>query len=390
MEKSATGHRHEAPRRLLFINHSLGMGGIETLLLEICRSLVKAGSILPGICVFETSGRLESEISELGVAVHVLPKRGSLDFFLPFRIRDLIQSENYELVHVHNQSAWLYGGIGAILAKRPLIYTEHTGLDKFPPGQRSRWRILTRLLGKRTKMVTTVARHLIPDLTDKAAIPVERIRNIYNGIDLGPYQHPIDREKKCAELGLSVECELVGIVASLTDAKDHATLLQAFVTVVRSRPKAMLLIVGEGPLKDGLIKQVEESGLQRSVKFLGVRRDIPELLQLFDIFVLSSLIEGLPISLLEAMASSCAVVATRIPGIDELVDPPHTGLLVPHSQPEPLAEAIIEVLADQPRRQAMGVQGRERIVAHFSFAAMVGQYLALYREVIEPLAEDSV
>ncbi len=380
MGKIAAGHRYETPRRLLFINHSLGMGGIETLLLEICRSLVNAGSIQPGICVFETNGHLESEIDELGVAVHVLPKKRSLDIFLPCRIRDLIQSENYELVHVHNQSAWLYGGVGAILAKRPLIYTEHTGLDKFPPGQRLRWRVLTRLLGKRTKLITTVARHLIPDLTDKAAIPVERIRNIYNGIDLEPYQHPIDREKKCGELGLSVECELVGIVASLTDAKDHATLLKAFAAVVSSRPDAVLLIVGEGSLKGGLAKQVEEASLQRSIKFLGVRRDIPELLQLFDVFVLSSLIEGLPISLLEAMASSCAVVATHIPGIDELVDHPNTGLLVFPSKPELLAPAIIEVLADQPRRHAMGIRARERIQAHFSFAAMVAQYRALYEE----------
>lgn len=372
----------QIPRKLLFVNYSLEMGGIETLLLELSRAMKAGSRYEPGICVFEAEGKLRKEFEAIDVPVHVVQKRRSRDYSLPFRVRSLIRQENYDLVHAHNQVSWLYGGLGAVLAKRALIYTEHTSLEKFQPSQQKNLKRTLRLLGKKTKLVTTVAKHLTPSLIQDIGIPNEHIRNIYNGIDPAPYQIEIDREEKLHELGLPSASKIVGIVASLTDAKDHATLLRAFAQVIRKVPEARLLIVGEGPLEDSMRTLMTALDIGSHVRFLGVRRDIPELLQLFDVFTLSSLIEGLPISLLEAMAGECPVVATRIPGVDELVNDV-SGILVPHSSPEEQADALIRVLTEKGLAQILGEGGRKRVLDEFSFDVMIHAYLSCYDEVLE-------
>ncbi|WP_456406413.1 glycosyltransferase [Thiolapillus sp.] len=359
------------------------MGGIETLLLELCKAMKTGSRYDPAVCVFEAKGKLQKEFDAIGVPVHVLQKKRSRDYFLPLRVRKLIRQEGYDLVHAHNQVSWLYGGLGAMLAKRALVYTEHTSLDKFEPSQQKNLKRILRLLGRKTQLVTTVAKHLIPSLLQDLGIPSERIRNIYNGIEPAPYQIEIDREEKLRELGLPSASRIIGIVASLTDAKDHATLLRAFAQVLPIVPEARLLIVGEGPLEESMRSLMHALEIDSNVHFLGVRRDIPELLQLFDVFTLSSLIEGLPISLLEAMASACPVVATRIPGVDELVNQ-ESGILVPHSSPDEQAEALVRVLTEDGLAESLGSGGRRRVLEKFSFDTMIQAYLSCYDEVLGP------
>lgn len=368
-------------RKLLFVNYSLEMGGIETLLLELSRAMRNGSRYEPGICVFETEGKLKKEFEAIGVRVHVLQKKHSRDYFLPFRVRGLIRQEGYDLVHAHNQVSWLYGGMGAVLAGKPLIYTEHTSLEKFQPFQQRNLKMILKPLGKKTELVTTVAKHLMPSLLHDIGIPAKRLRNIYNGIDLTPYQIEVDREEKLRELGLPSSGKTIGIVASLTDAKDHATLLRAFAQVLPKVAGVRLVIVGEGPLEETMRSLVGILDIGNHVHFLGVRRDIPELLQLFDVFTLSSVIEGLPISLLEAMASACPVVATRIPGVDELVSE-ESGILVPHSSPDKLADALIRVLTEDGLAERLGQEGRHRVQGGFSFDAMIQAYVSFYDEVL--------
>jgi len=375
------GHSSQRPRKLLFINYSLGMGGIETLLLELCKAMKAGSNYDPAVCVFEAQGVLEKEFERIGVPVHVVQKQRNRDYLLPFKLSRLIKNESYELVHVHNQMAWLYGGIGAILAGKPLLYTEHTFLQKFKPSQQRHMKRLLFWVGRKTRLVTTVAKHLIPGLEQDMGIPHERIRNIYNGIDPAPYQLTIDRERKMRELGLSPKKRIVGIVASLTEAKDHATLVKAFSLVLRDVPDAVLLIVGEGALEADIRSLVASLNIGEHVCFLGVRRDIPELLQLFDVFTLSSLVEGLPVSLLEAMASGCPVVVTRIPGVDELVDE-RSGVLVPHSNPEEQAAALVRLLTHEDMAQMLASAARQRVLDEFSFAAMTQAYLSCYDDIL--------
>lgn len=381
---------NKIPQRILFINYSLETGGIETLLLEICRYMVTNSDIQPAVCAFEPGGKLEPEFEDIGVPVHILPKRSQWEFRLPFMVRRLIKKKKYDLVHVHNQNAWLYGGLGAILARKPLLYTEHTSLDKFSAAQKRRWQTISWMLSTQTLLITTVARHLIPNLVNKINIPEHKIHNIYNGIDLKPYEISIDRSNKLAELGVPTDSRVVGVVASLTEAKRHTTMIRAFAIVKEQIPDAVLLIVGEGSLRDSLITQTENLGLKESVYFTGVRRDIPELLQIFDVFALSSVIEGLPISVLEAMASSRPVVATDIPGTNELVVSGETGLLVEPTDHEAFAQALISLLSSKEMMVEMGRKGREHVARKFSFGGMASQYVSTYRQILEGVPVDKI
>lgn len=368
--------------KLLFINYSLGMGGIETLLLELCRHLVEDGKITPSICVFEKRGHIRNEFEALGVPVHVLKKREGLDITLPWRVRNLIKEHGFDLVHAHNQGAWLYGGMGTVLAGCKLLYTEHSTIAKYSVPSQKRLRVVFRRLAKKTTLVTTVAKHLVHDLMAQIGVPEEKILTIYNGIDASLFQVDVDRKSLLKELGVSSSDKIVGILASLTEAKDHATLLNAFAQVVSKVPESVLLICGAGPLETTLKEQAESQGLIQRVRFLGVRRDVANLLKVFNVFVLSSVREGLPVSILEAMAAGCPVVATNIPGNAELVEHGRSGLLVSPRHPEKLAESIVRVLQDTEFSKMLAETGRKRVAEEFSFDAMIRSYLSLYEHML--------
>ena len=374
--------KHKKPR-LLFINYSLGIGGIETLLLELCRYLVRDESIEPAICIFEGQGHIEEEFKSLGVPVYELPKRDGWDLSLAWRVRKLIREHRFDLVHAHNQAAWLYGGLGAWMSGCKLIYSEHSPLSKFSVSSQKRLRPVFRQLARKTILVTTVANHLVEDLVIHAGVPREKIRVIYNGIEMSLFRVKLDREQMLEELGLPAGSQIIGILASLTEAKDHATLLLAFRQVVREIPQAVLLVCGSGPLESALRQQVVSLGLENNVRFLGVRRDVAMLLQLFDVFSLSSVREGLPISILEAMAAGCPVVATNIPGNAELVEHGRYGLLVAPRDPEQLAAALIRLLSDPGLARTLGERGRQRVAREFRFTTMIQHYVSLYNQVLD-------
>lgn len=372
---------HKKPR-LLFVNYSLGLGGIETLLLELCRHIKRDGRIEPSICIFEENGRIRNEFESLGVPVYELKKRHGTDLSLPWRVRRLIKKQKIDLLHAHNQGAWLYGGVGAVLAGCKLVYTEHSPLSKFSDSSQKRLRPVFRWLAKKTVLVTTVANHLVEDLVAQTDVPREKIRVIYNGIAIEQFQSRVDRKAILTELGLSADDRIVGILASFSEAKDHANLLQAFSRVVGELPQAVLLLCGQGPLEMDLKRQTASLGLKKSIRFLGVRRDVVKMLNLFDVFVLSSVREGLPISVLEAMAAGCPVVGTSIPGIAELVEHEHSGLLVPPKHPELLADALVRMLSEPALAETLSRAGQQKVTGVFSFATMTQRYISLYEQIV--------
>jgi glycosyltransferase involved in cell wall biosynthesis len=172
---------------------------------------------------------------------------------------------------------------------------------------------------------------------------------------------------------------VLGMVARFFPQKDHRSLLTAFSQIVKQVPQAKLLFMGDGPLRKELEEYGDQLGLNGSVRFLGIRRDIPELLQALDLCILSTHKEGLPIVLLEAMASSKAVVATAVDGCPELVIQGETGFVVPPEDPEALAHSIIELLTDRDQIQRMGLKGRERVRKLFTFEKMMQSYEEIYR-----------
>ncbi|HHS84136.1 MAG TPA: glycosyltransferase [Gammaproteobacteria bacterium] len=201
----------------------------------------------------------------------------------------------------------------------------------------------------------------------------EKIVLVYNGVDVARFSSS-DGQRLREQLAISKDHLLLGIVARLSGEKDHLTLLQAVYQLGQSGRKVALAVVGQGELKNRLIEEVSRLGLESCVHFLGVRDDIPQILAAIDIFVLSSVTEGMSNALLEAMASAKPVVATNVGGNPELVEEGETGYLIPAGNSAAMADAIGR-LADNPAmRQRMGAAGRQRVKQLYSIEAMVKKY----------------
>ncbi len=207
-----------------------------------------------------------------------------------------------------------------------------------------------------------------------------RVVTVYEGIDL----HRVQAEPAVnihAELWLPKQAPVVGAVAALTQEKGHRYLIEAAALVVREVPDARFVILGEGELRPALERQIKELHLDKHVVLPGFRADILSFVKSFDLFVMSSLFEGLGTSLLDAMALSKATVASDTGGIPEVVSHDETGLLVPPRDARALASAIAKLLREPERRERMGRAGLERVTKLFSADRMVEKTLGVYRNV---------
>jgi len=235
----------------------------------------------------------------------------------------------------------------------------------------SRWKY------RAADLVVAVSR-AIAAVVAAGGVAGSKVRVVYEGVpDRAPRP---GGEKALLALGVPAGSPVVGNVAALADHKDHKTLIDAAALVVAARPEARFVIAGEGDLRAGLEAQVRSRGLEGRVVFAGFRDDLDALVPAFTVFCLSSHMEGLGTSLLDAMAFGRPVVATTAGGIPEAVVDGVTGRLVPPRDPRALAEALIAVLGDADTRRAWGGAGRQRFVRHFSAGRMVDETLAVYAE----------
>lgn len=359
-----------------FINYSLNVGGIETLILEICKRIDRH-SFEPYIFVFEKDGKLKEEYLKARVKVVEVPKRAEFDWFLPFRLSGALKKYNIDMAHTHNPSNWLYGGLAAKIAGIPLIHTEHTTAD-YNGWHVKRWNLIERLLSRITARITTVSGSARDYMVKSCAIDPSRIEVIHNAIKPGEFDIEADTLKIRESLSVAHDAVLFGNIARFYENKDHRTLLYAFKAVLDKNKNAYLLLAGDGPTYEDIKKLAVELEIAGNVRFLGNRRDIPQLLRAIDIFVLSSKREGLPIVILEAMASGLPVIATDVDGNKEAVVDGKTGILVHPAAWQALADAMNGLIDNRAAARAMGLAGKDRILSEFTFEKMIARYESIY------------
>ena len=223
---------------------------------------------------------------------------------------------------------------------------------------------------------------MIQSMLVNDGVPRERTAVVYEGIDVSHVAAapPLNVH---AEFWLPTHAPVIGNVAALVPHKGQRYLIDAAPLVIREIPDARFVIVGQGELESALQKQIRNQRLERKVILAGFRPDVLSLHKGFDVFVMSSVTEGLGTSLLDAMASARPVVATRTGGIPEVVEEGETGLLVPPRNPQALAHAIVRLLRDEPLRQRMAAAGLARVSAHFSADRMVQQTLDVYARLVD-------
>lgn len=361
---------------LLFVAHSLRMGGIEQLIARCAGAWVERGwRVHAG--VMHGGGVLEEGLRDAGALVHDLHKREGLDAGLVWRLRRLMQRQRIDVVHTHNYSPWIYAGLSQPGSRVRLVHTEHSIVDG---GFRRRlW--AERWLSRSTDAVVAVSDDVRDGLVHLAGIDARRVRVIVNGVDTTHYAPSAAlRSRARSELGIAADELVFGTVARLVPVKDQSTLVRAFGQVVELHQKSRLVLVGDGPLRADLEGLAAGLGLSARVVFAGQQRDAAPYLAAMDVFVLPSRSEGMSVSLLEAMASALPVLATRTGGNPQLVHEDVNGRLTPVGDVAALAIAMSGLAGDEAARRRLGAAGREICCRDYSFAAMLLAYEELYTQ----------
>ena len=362
---------------VMYLNYSMEIGGIETHLYEVaCR--LNSDEFLPSICVLKGGGTLERRLESKDIAVYDLCKREGIDLAIVLKLRKLLLEKGIRILHTNNYSAWLYGVLAALgIRSLKHVHAEHAIIDI---KRRAR---IERLLSYFTDSIVCVSGGVRDYMMNYQKITPRRLTVIYNGIDTDRFsRNPETRKEYRKQLGISDGSPVVGIIARLNPIKDHATLLKAFSKVSQTLPDAVLLIVGGGEMEDALVSQASALNITEKVIFLGERNDIPGLLNVIDVFVLSSLSEAHNVSLLEAMSSELPVVATRVGGNTEIVDENVTGFLVPPKDSDTLAVKIMDIIVTEEHKNNMGAKGRAKVLEKFTIDRMMNNYISLYKKLL--------
>lgn len=313
----------------------------------------------------------------LDVETRAAPPLGGA--WTPMRLARLvrrIRAERPTVFHAHLNwpLACRYGLVAAILARVPaIVATEHLYVEI--PWRRSV--LVQRIIALGVDRYVAVSYDLARRLRESLGLPARKIRVVHNGIRLAPFDRPTTPGLRVAPAGAD-EQPVVLTLARLNEQKGHRYLLEAAAQV----PEARFVLAGDGPARAELEARARSLGLAGRVDFLGHRTDVPELLAGCDLFVLPSLFEGHPLSILEAMAAGRPVVATAVGGTAEAVRHGETGLLVPPADPAALAAAIRTILADRPLADRLAVAGRARVRRELAAETMVHRVTEIYDEVL--------
>jgi glycosyltransferase involved in cell wall biosynthesis len=298
----------------------------------------------------------------------------------------LFRRQRPHIVHLHLLKARVLGGMAARLARVPLVVeTFHGTLFRgYYRGGLTRLLIaLERAVARWMDGVVAVSPAVKDELVGHRVVAPEKVTVIPLGLDLGRLVRPdLPRGLFRAELGVGPDVPLVGAVGRLVPVKGLDTLLEAAALVARRQPRAVFVLVGDGPQRPVLVARTRALALDGQVRFVGWRMDVEHIYPDLDVVVLPSLHEGTPVSVIEAMAAGRPVVATSVGGVPDLIRDRDTGLLVPPRDPGALAAAILELLEDPALRARLGAAARPAVYPGFDVSRLASDTAAYYRRLL--------
>jgi glycosyltransferase involved in cell wall biosynthesis len=367
--------------RILFLSTSMGMGGADQQLLSAARELRARGhdimivSLTPlgamGIEARAEGFRAES----LGMARGVPDPRGLV------RLVRLVRGWRPDVIHSHMVHANLLARVLRVLAPVPALVSTIHNITEGGALLMAGYRASNALVDHMTIISQAAAARFIRD----RIVPSRLLTVIPNGVDPRPFARVAPETRAALRRSLELGDEFVWLAVGRFElAKDYPNMLRAFASVRERQPGALLLLVGEGALQAEAEALTHTLGLTPAVRFLGVRRDVPDVMRAADGYVMSSAWEGMPMVLLEAAAAGLPIVTTNVGGTGEVVADGSSGFLAPARDPAALAAAMTRLMAlPEADRRAMGEQGRERVMSRFSLVRVVERWEALYRAVLD-------
>ncbi|HKY39149.1 MAG TPA: glycosyltransferase [Polyangiaceae bacterium] len=357
---------------------SFGIGGQERVALDLARQQRAAGHRVLAISLAPApDGPLAAVFQAADVPTETLPKRGpSVDPSLPMRLSHVLFSHGCDLVHTHNPHALIYGAPAAALAHVASVHTKH-GVN--PDADRRLW--LRRTASRFVDAYVAVTQSLSEIAVEKQECDPERLHVIPNGIDVQRFApNPEARRRVRAQLGIDQDAWILGSVGRLAAEKNQQLLIDAVAPMLDQRRH--LVLVGDGPERSALESRTATTLRSDYVHFLGARDDVQDLLVAFDAFALTSHSEGLPLVVLEAMASELPVVATAVGGLPDVIDDELTGYLVAAGDSVGLMRRFAWLSTRPLQAQRVASCARQLVTERHSLVTMTGAYESLYRKTL--------
>lgn len=360
------------PIRVLFVVRSLHVGGMEQMVIELATSL-HGQHYEVRFCTIEDPGQLADQLLPAGITLDALNKPPGLRLDCVYRLRALLTDWHPDIIHTHNETGHFYASLAnmGIFGRSKLVHTKHGRGD--PEDRKS---VIRNCLSSRlSDLVVAVSDDVANVCRDVENVPSSKIRTIINGVELAPYL-------SLARDGTDDGPIVFGHVGRLSTIKNQSMLINAFDRVHKKLPQTRLVIAGDGPLRSELEEQARSLGIASNITFLGYQSDIAAVLFEFDIFLLSSVSEGTPLVVIEAMAAGCPVIATDVGGLSEMIEDQQSGMLVPSEGVNSLADRMLELAGDKEQRNRLGKRGREIAKTRYSLHRMVRDYCKIYETML--------
>jgi glycosyltransferase involved in cell wall biosynthesis len=365
-----------SPVRILHLIETGGPGGAERMMLDLSRNL--GNGYDSTICLLK-DGWLKSQVLESKISCELLTSNGLGDLGVVASLVQLARNKRAHLIHAHEFYMNAIGSVVSFLTGIPLIATVH-GKSYYP--EKKRRCAVYRMVAARAAGMVAVSQDLQSFFCKTIRIATERVQVVYNGIDTKSLSN-IPRNLKLLEsIGVPTDASIVGTVGNLYPVKGHIHLIRAASMILQHRPYTHVLILGRGGQRDALLAEAKTFGIEDHIHLLGYREDAPDWLGMMHVFTLPSLSEGLPLSLLEAMAVGIPTVVSAVGGMPEAVCDGHSGFLVPPGDPDALAKQILFLLNNPAVAASVGNAGRKRVQEDFSLNRMVREYCSLYQRAL--------
>ncbi|HEX9105498.1 MAG TPA: glycosyltransferase [Polyangia bacterium] len=361
---------------------SFGIGGGERVALDLASGQQRPGVEVLAVSLEEPAdGPMAAEYAARGVEIARVPKRQGgaitgVDPSLWWRLSTVFVRHGINIVHTHNPLPLIYGAPASFFARAGCVHTKH-GANAMP----AKRRVLVRAAARFCDAYVAVSATTAAEATRDRDVAARKLLTIENGIDLSRFApSPELRQAARAELALPPHAFVVGTVGRLVREKNQAALVRAMAPLLSATVR--LVVVGDGPERAAVERAVAALGDKAPfVSLLGARSDTPRIYAALDVFALSSDSEGLPLVIVEAMASALPVVSTAVGGIPAVVVEGVTGALVPAGDERALAARLGDLAAAPTLGVTLGSEGRRRALAHYSAERMVDDYFTVYERI---------
>jgi glycosyltransferase involved in cell wall biosynthesis len=350
-----------------------GMGGSEKVVYEIARKIDREKFDV--IIVAFSDGPVREIYEKIGTRVFTIKKKNKTDFSFVLRLRKIFVQEKIDVINAHHFHPFLYTSIATIGLGIGLVYTEHSRwqLEELPLMKK----FINRVLLEKAGAIVAISKQISDYYIHFLKVESGKIHLISNGVDIGLYKKKNSHYFR-QKLNIGINEKVVGIIANLRPEKNHKLLIAAFSDVAANIKDVRLVIVGWDCMNGEVQRIASTSSAAEKIIFLGRREDVPDVLSTFDVFCLPSVHEGLPLTLLEAMASGIPVVGSDVLGINEIVKNDVNGMLFPNNDRVALFDLLCSLLKDENLRNRLSNTAFPFVEREFSLDEKVKDYEKLF------------